>query len=204
MSLLWHIGNDVENVGLADFNLWNGDFNFLPSFSTRSVVPPDIQGHVRGRVFQSGTGTMHAKEQDDQATVTEIYRTSSRIYFFRQLRDRVSLTQSNTTRAYPPFMARAQIRKLRTFAIGILRTLPSNSLFNSARLFPLGLIGPELTYENDQAFVLQKLKLLLETLHFDVFRSFAGDLAKSWVQSRFRDYAARADRPHNATIRLIG
>ncbi|ETI19835.1 hypothetical protein G647_08849 [Cladophialophora carrionii CBS 160.54] len=204
VSLLWRAGNDVENVGLADFDSWNGDFNFLPSFSTRSVRPLDAQGYVRGRIFQSAAGTIHANAQDEQATVQEIYRTSSRIYFFRQLRDRVDLIHSNTTRAYPPFVAQAQIRKFTKFAMGILRALPCDSVFNSALLFPLGIIGPELTCENDQAFVLQKLKLLQETLYFDVFRLFAEDLAKCWAQSQSRDHAARADGPHKTAIRLIG
>ncbi|KIW70227.1 hypothetical protein PV04_02518 [Phialophora macrospora] len=204
VSLLWRVGTDVENVGLADFDSWNGDFNFLPSFSTRSVEPRGAQGYVRGRILQSRASKTCVGAPDEEATVQEIYRTSSRIYFFRQLRDQVGLLHSNTTRAYPPFIAQAQIRKLKKSAVAILRTLPGDSVFNSALLFPLGIIAPELTCENDQRFVLQKLELLQDTLYFDVFRVFGEDLANIWARRRSCEVAARASIPHKTAVRLIG
>jgi hypothetical protein len=204
VSLLWRVGNDVENVGLADSDLWKGDFSFLPSFSTRPVEPEGAQAYVRRRISQSDTAKIYLTAVDEEATVQEIYRIASRIYFFRQLRDQVGLVDSNTTRAYPPFVAQAQIRKLTKSAMAILRTLPGDSVFNSALLFPLGIIAPELTCEHDQRFVLQKLALLRDTLYFDVFRVFGEDLATMWARRRSCELAARASSPRKTAIRLIG
>jgi hypothetical protein len=206
-ALLWRVGNDVENVSLADFSVWSGDFGFLPSCSTKPAAFQAPCADVRPYLPCSDGARLHVDRVNETFAVQEIYRISSQVYFFRQLRDRIGLAESITTRAYPPFIAQARIRKLAHYAIDLIRILPENSRFNSTLLLPLGLVAPELTSKKAQTFVLQKLALLERLFSFDVFLVFSKDLVKYWAQSRSWRQTSDEGRTYSRAMRaarLIG
>lgn len=202
--LIWRIYSDVAHVSLVDIDMWNGSLDFLPSVST------DPNGY-RGALLKSqlhyevATGPrMENYISKELLTVQEIYRIASRVYFFRQLRDSPGLIDSNTTRAYPPFIAQWWIRKLAKSAIRLLRTLADTSPFDTAVLLPLGLVAPELTAEDDRCFVLRKLDLLQRNLCFNFFGIFSQDLVNGWAQSDSSTSRIWGSSCTKELVRLIG
>lgn len=165
LTILSRISEGVERVSSFEFDQWDGNLDFIPSLA---LLPPDA--------FNDGPGA------DEDITIREIYRSAGRVYFFQQLRDRQSLPQTLTTLSFPPLIAQKQIEKLITQAIELCRLLGETTRYNTALLFPLGIIAPELRNTSDRAFVLSKLDLLQRTLHFEHFSGFSKDLIHAWAR----------------------
>ncbi|KIX08885.1 uncharacterized protein Z518_03542 [Rhinocladiella mackenziei CBS 650.93] len=185
LALLSRISNRVEDVSSIEIDRWAGDLDFIPSFSTttkESRGQPSISSPRQQNLSDDSFASLD-EEWEQEVVVRELYRAAGKIYFFQQLRDRPKLSDTLTTRAFPPFVAHEEIGRLTGSAISLLKRLPDSSPFNSALLFPLGIIAPELRATKARRYTLAKLRLLQDTLHFDHFQIFGNDLVGRWAQT---------------------
>ncbi|KIW84890.1 hypothetical protein Z517_00278 [Fonsecaea pedrosoi CBS 271.37] len=198
-DLLYRISENVQHVSTLDIDCWDGKLDFLPSFSMKRKATEHEEPSC------STIGVDDGAKKDEEFVIGEIYRLASRIYFFKQLRDRDGLPETTTTLAYPPFMAHKQIKRHVKRAMGLFRLLSDDSQFNTAILLPLGMIAPQLTSRQDQAFVIEKLKMLKNTQCFDVFRVFSQDLQREWAltQHSYRS-AFLTTNALEKPVRLLG
>lgn len=183
LDLLSRTSARVEDVSVAEFEQWDGNLDFIPSYATSSSQELSA--------LPETANTAHQLDEESIA-VREIYRTAGQIYYFRQPRDHTSSQQHHTAptpspRRSSPAAARAQITILCTRAITLLRTLPANTRYNTALLFPLGMIAPELRSLSHRAFVLEKLDNLHQRLHFDHYNVFGRDLIQAWAKADAQD-----------------
>ncbi|KIW30989.1 uncharacterized protein PV07_02674 [Cladophialophora immunda] len=206
-ALLYRISDNVQHVSSSDIDCWDGNLDFLPSFSMKRKGAQHVRGSDVGLTQESPpreAGRGNGAKGYEKLIIGEIYRISSRIHFFKQLRDRDGLSDTTTTLAFPPFMAHKQIKKYSKCAIHLFRLLPDDSRFNTAILLPLGIIAPELSSEPDQTFVIEKLKMLEKTQCFDVFRIFSQDLQHRWARSRTTHSAPLPTASSESPVRLLG
>ncbi|KIX94728.1 uncharacterized protein Z520_09418 [Fonsecaea multimorphosa CBS 102226] len=205
-ALLCRISDNVQQFSSFDIDYWDGNLDFLPSFSMKRKTAEHVGDAdiyvTKEFTFVTADGGNDAKK-DEKFIIGEIYRISSRIHFFKQLRDRDGLSDTPTTLAFPPFMAHKQIKKYSKRAIDLFRLLSDHSQFNTAILLPLGIIAPELTSKRDQTFVIEKLKMLERTQCFDVFRIFSQDLQDTWARVHASQSALLADFSERP-VRLLG
>ncbi|EXJ66456.1 uncharacterized protein A1O5_10608 [Cladophialophora psammophila CBS 110553] len=206
-ALLSRISENAQDVSSFDIDSWDGNLDFLPSFTTKKKVA-ELPGSADTRFLRESlspaAGRQNRANGDEEFIIGEIYRTSSRVHFFQQLRDRDELSYTTTTLAFPPFMAQRQIKRFSKLAMRLFRLLSDNSQFNTAILLPLGIIAPELTSKRDQTFVIEKLKMLERTQCFDVFRVFSQDLQSGWARARASQSAYQSASFPETPVRLIG
>ncbi|OAP64271.1 hypothetical protein AYL99_00243 [Fonsecaea erecta] len=205
--LLCRISNIVQHVSSFDIDCWDVSLDFLPSCSMRRKAAEHAGAadvFLTQKPSSVTTGAGSNAKRDEKIIIGEIYRISSRIHFFKQLRDRDGLIDTPTTLAYPPFIAHKQIKKYSKRAIDLFRSLSKDSQFNTAILLPLGIIAPELTSERDQTFVIERLNILERTQCFGVFRIFSQDLQHRW--SRIHDSRSNSLPPSlfKRPVRLLG
>ncbi|KEF55869.1 uncharacterized protein A1O9_07449 [Exophiala aquamarina CBS 119918] len=199
LTLLSRTIEMVEEVSFAEFDEWDGNLDFIPSYSMNS-----------GRSDSSPLPQPMNEypDLDEDFTIQEIYRAAGRIYYLQQVRDRWSGPYASTTVGVPPRAAQNQIDTLASHAMDLLRTLAENTRYNTALLLPLGIIGPELRSSSNRAFLLSKLDSLHQTLYFDHYSAFSRDLILSWAKV---DAEERPNYPlssqnwlRNRSVLLIG
>ena len=173
-TLVARINSEPELVSSLDIDMWCGELDFMPSVTTASTTPGDLDFEVSTTV----TG-------EDDVLIREIYRTTLRIQHFKKLRDDTSATNPSirhtyTTLAYPPFVAQEFISKLARLQIQYIQQLSPCSRYDTSLLLPLGVTGPEVSRQADRDWIIHKLQTLQTKLGFPLLRKCQKELLYKW------------------------
>lgn len=208
-TLLRRISSAVQDVSLSELDSWQGDLDFIPSFSTTNRTDTDAPrpaalvlnpaSPASPCTYDCNTDTVA-----QPALLRELYRTVGQVYFFQQLRDRQGLPNTLTTYAFPPFIAHEKIEKLVPLAIDILQRFPKASSYNSALLMPVGIIASELRSDYTRGVVLERLELLQNEFHFEHFGMIRQDFLEEWRSAQSKRNDMLPARQLRKVVRLIG
>jgi hypothetical protein len=175
-NLVARISSGDKMVTDADIVAWNGNLEWLPSFSLMdggsgsiATISPDFLPYPSSP--ESFWHNMHRDYNeidswDEQTIITELYSTAIRIY-------RRQVTGSETS----------QSKSLASWAMQLVRLLPEGSAFENALLWPIGIAAKDLVrkYTNLREYILSRLYNLERRFQMRHFRQVQDVLISYWA-----------------------
>jgi hypothetical protein len=174
-----------------DFQQWDGDLGWLPSFS---LVRPPIQGTYEHLPTADRTLVMDPtyrrldifislQEWTDNRITSELYRIAGTIYR-RQCYARATDQQGQTQQQLPlPSPADTWTGNLPIWAVQLIEVLPKTSNFQNALLWPIGIVVQELTifHAAERQAIIAALVSLEEKFRMKHFARTREHLERYWA-----------------------
>lgn len=170
-QLIIQISTGSSSVTDDEINAWDGRLDWIPSFA---LVPTHVVNNsLSENSAVSSTGTSF--QPTEYRTVSELYRVAAMI--FRR--------QQPTTYTKLPGSDGPDMGSLLYKAICLVNALPDGSPFESALLWPIGIIARELTscHQVWRETIILRLKLLERRFQMRIFGRARAQLIKIWDAS---------------------
>jgi hypothetical protein len=190
-NLIARISSGNEIVSDLDIMAWNGNLDWLPSFSlmdaenrNTSLLSAELLKHnslSELLASQNVDGNHNDINSWDEATIiTELYMTAARIYK-RQI---VDVHQHSNAESSTEMHTKEteQIESLASWAIQLVQRLPDGSSFETTLLWPIGIAAKELTWKHTilREYINSRLRSLEKRFQMRHFKRAQDVLTSHW------------------------
>lgn len=175
----------------ADIAGWGGRLDWFPSFALlplqviepRERLPTSDPAFVNNSNYHRLDSFTRPWDWSETIIVSELYRVAATIYrkqctLQRRIHgpnDRTLLTDGADTR----------MGNLPSWAVELIQLLPSTSILMNALLWPVSIIGKELTLQNERSYIahqLQSLEKQFKLKTFSAIRDYLMQVCTMWDQ----------------------
>lgn len=186
--LIARISAGDRTVTDADIAAWDGRVDWLPSFPLAGA-----DGNIHGKSpFGSISFVTECPHRDleianglnkwdERKIISELYRVAARVY-----RMQAFCRSEKRGEAFSGNMDahESQIGILAPWAVQLIQQLPEGSVFESALLWPIGIVSKDLTRENvaEREYILFRLQCLERRFQMKHFRRVQELLVEHWMK----------------------
>lgn len=158
-NLISRMGAGDMTVSDADIAAWNGVMDWLPSFALDKNNPRSSRG------------------DSEQAILSDLYRTTARIYRLRVLADRGFLTEPTN-----PTAALGDMPQLASWAMSLIALVSEDSTYETALLWPIGIAARELdqSQQIERTNIINRLQSMERRFQMRHFRRAQDFLKSQW------------------------
>lgn len=192
-SIMVSIAAGNQHITDWDIARWDGDLGWLPSFALQPdyiqevyrPIPIANDVIVMGTEFKNLNDVISVNCWKESWIASEIYRIAGSIY----RRQCVALPPSAISTVQTDSRTCLRFGNLPRWSIQLLEALPTGSTFESAMLWPIGVVGGTLTagYEDERNVLLDRLETLYQQFHSKPLRKLIDRLQSSWKAADFAD-----------------
>lgn len=197
--LIANISAGEEDISDACIDAWDGRLDWLPSLSSLSLghfSVPTASGIRR----TGNTGDIQtANKVDPHQLIISIYRETAKVYLRQCLRRRQGYAAMS--------QVGLKLVDLACHATILISQLPHDSGYETALLWPIGIIGPELTFpkSNERQYLLDRLRALGQRFQMKHFERVREALVEGWNRADSRPSLNNLNgQRDNADIFLFG
>jgi hypothetical protein len=190
-NLIARISYGDHMVSDADIMAWNGNMDWLPSFSLMNtgngstsylradVLHPEPPG---GETFSHNMDRNHTNIEswDEQTIITELYSTAARIY--RRQVSRHHEHSNAVSRAEVPVDEIESSETIASWAIQVIQLLPEGSAYENTLLWPIGIAARELSKDHTtlREYVISRLRSMEQRFQMRYFKRVQNILTSYW------------------------
>lgn len=174
--LVAQISAGEETISDSCIDNWDGRLDWLPSFSLLGVRLSSKPVSSVGNYWISANNDKNGNQIDrrHESIMISIYRNTAKIYLrqcLRRWRGSEMMSQCGL-----------ETVDLACHATFLISQLPDGSSFENALLWPIGIIGPELTAEKDseREYLLNRLRALEHRFQMKHFERVREVLSRGW------------------------
>ncbi|XEV07523.1 hypothetical protein FSHL1_012810 [Fusarium sambucinum] len=171
-AIIARISSNDMTITDSDIIAWDGALSWLPSLALQvsgQSEPTELQllfdsSLIYDPLYGELGAYLSASNWSEEKLVSELYRVAALIY----------------RRQHQPDTSPSGMGNLPGWAIEMLRLMPPGSPFETALLWPIALVGPELTDANHREYIFNRLQMLEQHCKIRTYANISEHLLKLW------------------------
>lgn len=203
--LIAQISAGLETVSDACIDYWDGRLDWLPSFSLLDVCPPSnpapSMSNIHSPDIDEKTSAMNLASY---SFIKWLYQDTAKVYLRQCLRRRQG-------HQFSVSQCGLKMIDIACHATSLISQIPDGSDFENALLWPIGIIGSELTAMegSEREYIIGRLKVLEQRFQMKHFERARQVLIKGWNRSDLLssfdgNYLRDEDKSYEDDVFLFG